>query len=229
AKMSHELRTPLNAIIGFSDLLTEQEETITPQKRLSFLENVANSARHLLKLINDLLDIAKVESGKLKLELAPVDLRRSIANTVASTQSLFVRKRQEVEVVTPDEPMTADADEGRLEQVLLNLLSNANKFSGEETRITVRGAAEDGMWMIEVTDRGIGIGAEDQQRIFDEFEQVHSRGLHSAGTGLGLALARRFVEAHGGTIAVESVLGQGSTFRVRLPRKDSLKKLKIEN
>jgi signal transduction histidine kinase len=220
AKMSHELRTPLNAIIGFSDLLTEQEETITSQKRLGFLENVANSARHLLKLINDLLDIAKVESGKLKLELTQVDLRRSIANTVASTQSLFVRKKQDVEVETPDTPMTAQADSGRIEQVLLNLLSNANKFSAESTRITIRGYACDAMWCIEVTDRGIGISETDQQRIFEEFEQVHTRGVHSAGTGLGLALAKRFVEAHGGEIQVESTVGSGSTFRVRLPKSE---------
>ncbi|HEX2833372.1 MAG TPA: ATP-binding protein [Thermoanaerobaculia bacterium] len=218
AKMSHELRTPLNAIIGFSDLLTEQEETITPAKRLGFLENVANSARHLLKLINDLLDIAKVESGKLKLELLQVDLRRSIANTVASTQSLFVRKKQEVEVLTPETPMTAMADAGRIEQVLLNLLSNANKFSPEGTSITVHGYACDSMWCIEVIDRGIGISESDQQRIFEEFEQVHTRGVHSAGTGLGLALAKRFVEAHAGELSVESTLGAGSTFRVKLPR-----------
>jgi signal transduction histidine kinase len=217
AKMSHELRTPLNAIIGFSDLLSEQEETINTHKRLGFLENVANSARHLLKLINDLLDIAKVESGKLKLELATIDLRHSISNTVASTQSLFVRKKQEIELLTPAEPMLAIADEGRIEQALLNLLSNANKFSAEETNITIRGTREGGMWRIDVIDRGIGITDEDQQRIFEEFEQVHSRGAHSAGTGLGLALAKRFIEAHGGTIAVESAIGSGTTFIVRLP------------
>jgi len=219
AKMSHELRTPLNAIIGFSDLLTEQEETISPQKRLGFLENVANSARHLLKLINDLLDIAKVESGKLKLELTSVDLRHSIASTVASTQSLFVRKKQDVEVLLPEEPMLARVDGGRIEQVLMNLLSNANKFSAEGTLVTIRGSAADAMWSIEVIDRGIGITDDDQKRIFEEFEQVHSRGAHSAGTGLGLALVKRFVEAHGGTIDVESVVGEGSVFRVRVPRK----------
>ncbi|HKR63744.1 MAG TPA: HAMP domain-containing sensor histidine kinase, partial [Thermoanaerobaculia bacterium] len=219
AKMSHELRTPLNSIIGFSDLLTEQEETIASQKRLAFLENVGNSAKHLLKMINDLLDIAKVESGKLKLHLENVDLRMSIANTVATTQPLFVRKSQEVDVHTPDEPMLLRADAGRIEQVLLNLLSNANKFTGDGERITVSGAAEDGAWRIDIADRGIGISADDQQRIFDEFEQVTSAGpLHSTGTGLGLALARRFVEAHGGTISVASALGAGSTFTVRLPR-----------
>ncbi|MGN6184783.1 MAG: ATP-binding protein [Thermoanaerobaculia bacterium] len=218
AKMSHELRTPLNAIIGFSDLMTEQEETITREKRLGFLENVGNSAKHLLKLINDLLDIAKVESGKLKFELMQVDLRRTVTNTVASMQSLFVRKKQDVEIDMPDEPMIANADEGRVEQVLLNLLSNANKFSGENTRVTIRGYACDAMWCIDVIDRGIGITDADQQRIFEEFEQVQTRGVHSAGTGLGLALAKRFVEAHGGELSVISAEGTGSTFRVRLPK-----------
>ncbi|HEX8169810.1 MAG TPA: ATP-binding protein [Thermoanaerobaculia bacterium] len=219
AKMSHELRTPLNSIIGFSDLLTEQEATISTQKRLGFLDNVRNSAQHLLQLINDLLDIAKVESGKMKLHLERVDLRHSIANTVASTQPLFVRKRQQVDVVTPDEPMIAQADAGRIEQVLLNLLSNANKFTPDGERITIRATGDAAMWRIDVADRGIGIRPEDQQRIFDEFEQVHSPALaHAPGTGLGLALARRFVEAHGGTIAVSSDLGAGAVFTIALPR-----------
>jgi len=218
AKMSHELRTPLNSIIGFSDLLTEQEGTVTREKRLAFLENVGNSAKHLLTLINDLLDIAKVESGKMKLHLEDLDLRMSIANTVASTQPLFVRKKQEVEVVTPAEPMRVRGDASRIEQILLNLLSNANKFSPEGDKITIRGAADESMWKIEVSDHGVGIGEEDQQRIFDEFEQVQTRGMQSSGTGLGLALARRFAEAHGGDITVMSVLGTGAMFRVRLPR-----------
>lgn len=218
AKMSHELRTPLNSIIGFSDLLMEQEDTIEKPKRLNFLDNVAGSARHLLKLINDLLDIAKVESGKMKMDMVDVDLRMPIANTVASTHSLFVRKHQEVELSLPDEPMIVRADVARMEQILLNLLSNANKFSPEGDRILVRGRGDDAMWTIEVIDHGIGIDREDHTRIFDEFEQVQIRGALSTGTGLGLALARRFVEAHGGEIAVESELGKGATFRVRLPR-----------
>ncbi|HEV7923697.1 MAG TPA: ATP-binding protein [Thermoanaerobaculia bacterium] len=218
AKMSHELRTPLNSIIGFSDLLMEQEETIDGGKRIAFLENVATSARHLLKLINDLLDIARIESGKMRLHFEDVDLRHAIANTVASTTPLFARKRQEVEVLLPDEPMIARADISRVEQVLLNLLANANKFSPEGEKISVRSRADAGRWRIEVADRGIGISADDQRRIFDEFEQVFTRGPNSAGTGLGLALARRYVEAHGGRIEVQSAVGEGSVFSVTLPR-----------
>jgi signal transduction histidine kinase len=218
AKMSHELRTPLNSIIGFSELLAEQETTIETQRRLAFLENVSSSARHLLHLINDLLDIARVESGKMKMHFENVDLRLAIANTVASTTPLFHRKRQELDVAVPSEPMMARADIGRIEQVLLNLLANANKFSGEGEKIHIRSVPDDNSWRIEVIDHGIGISPDDQKRIFDEFEQVHPRGPASAGTGLGLALAKRFVEMHGGAIAVESVPGAGAKFSVRLPR-----------
>lgn len=220
AKMSHELRTPLNSIIGFSDLLIEQETTIDAHKRGAFLENVSTSARHLLTLINDLLDIAKVESGKMQLHLEPVDLRLAIANTVASTSPLFARKHQQVEVSMPATPMVARADISRVEQVLLNLLSNANKFSSEGDKITIRSHEEGRDWKIDVIDRGIGIARGDQERIFEEFEQLHPRGPNSIGTGLGLALARRFVEAHGGSLVVKSTLGSGATFTVTLPREE---------
>jgi signal transduction histidine kinase len=222
AKMSHELRTPLNSIIGFSDLLMEQEETIDSAKRMAFLGNVSTSAKHLLGLINDLLDIAKVEAGKMNLHFEEIDLRRAINNTVATTAPLFGRKRQEVEIAVPDEPMLVRADISRVEQVLLNLLSNANKFSPEGDKIVIRSTPEPTRWRIEVADHGIGISRDDQRRIFDEFEQVQMRGRgHGGGTGLGLALARHLVEAHGGSIDVESTLGRGSTFRVSLPRAHS--------
>jgi len=218
AKMSHELRTPLNSIIGFSDLLAEQEETIEPEKRVAFLENVSTSARHLLGLINDLLDVSKIESGKMKMHFENVDLRQSINNSVRSTTPLFARKRQQVMVSMPDEPMMATADPSRVEQVLLNLLSNANKYSPEGKKISVISAMNGSGWRISIRDNGIGISSDDQQRIFDDFEQVYTRGPNSSGTGLGLALVKRFVEMHGGNVEVESRLGEGSTFTVTFPR-----------
>jgi len=218
AKMSHELRTPLNSIIGFSDLLAEQEATIEPEKRIAFLENVSTSARHLLGLINDLLDVSKIESGKMKMHFENVDLRMSIANTVRATTPLFARKRQQVLVSVPDEPMMAHADPSRVEQVLLNLLSNANKYSPEGKKVSVVSAMNAGAWRIEVRDNGIGISGDDQSRIFDDFEQVYTRGPNSSGTGLGLALVKRFVEMHGGHVEVESRVGEGSTFSVIFPR-----------
>jgi signal transduction histidine kinase/integral membrane sensor domain MASE1 len=218
AKMSHELRTPLNSIIGFSELLGEQEGSIELQRRVAFLSNVTTSARHLLHLINDLLDIARVESGKMKLDLENVDLRLAIRNTVASTTPLFARKEQELEVAMPDEPMIVRADLARVEQVLLNLLSNANKFSPAGQKITIRSGGDAESWRIDVIDRGIGVSTADQRRIFDEFEQVYTRGPNSSGTGLGLALARRFVEMHGGEIEVDSTPGMGAIFTVKLPK-----------
>ncbi len=217
AKMSHELRTPLNSIIGFSDLLAEQEETIDHVKRINFLENVATSARHLLHLINDLLDVSKIESGKMKMHFENVDLRRSINNTVRSTSPLFVRKRQQVVVSIPEEPMIVRADPSRVEQILLNLLSNANKYSGEGKPVSVISEKLDGRWRIEVRDRGIGISEEDQARIFEDFEQVYTRGPNSSGTGLGLALVKRFAEMQGGEVEVRSKVGEGSTFAITLP------------
>jgi signal transduction histidine kinase/integral membrane sensor domain MASE1 len=218
AKMSHELRTPLNSIIGFSDLLAEEDPHMDAKRRGAFLENVSSSARHLLDLINDLLDISKVEAGKMPMHFHDVDLRIAIANTVASTAPLFGRKRQEVRVELPEQPMIVNADLGRVEQVLLNLLSNANKFSPEGEPITVTTAADPAWYRIEIRDRGIGISPDDQRRIFDDFEQVQSPGTMTTGTGLGLALAKRFVEAHGGAIEVCSAIGSGSTFAVKLPR-----------
>jgi len=217
AKMSHELRTPLNSIIGFSDLLIEQEPAISSAKRAAFLQNVAGSAKHLLSLINDLLDISKVEAGKMAMNIEEIDLRAAIANCVASTTPLFARKNQVVDMALPEEPMIVHGDQGRLEQVLLNLLSNANKFSPEGDRITVTTGGSGANYRIDIRDHGIGISAADQQRIFEEFEQVHSRGTLSSGTGLGLALAKRFVEAHGGAIEVHSAAGEGSIFSVVLP------------
>ena len=218
AKMSHELRTPLNSIIGFSDLLIEQEGTVSPEKRVAFLRNVATSAKHLLSLINDLLDISKVEAGKMSLDFEEIDLRAAIANSVASTTPLFARKHQQVDVAMPEEPLMVRGDQGRLEQVLLNLLSNANKFSPDGDRISITTRGNGGNVRIDIRDHGVGISDDDQRRIFEEFEQVHVKGALSSGTGLGLALAKRFVEAHGGAIELTSALGEGSIFSVVLPR-----------
>ncbi len=214
AKMSHELRTPLNSILGFSDLLLEQEQTIEPRKRASFLQNISRSGNHLLHLINDLLDIAKVESGRVAFEYSNFDLRTIVQSSVASITPMFRQKNQSVEVELPAEPLIVRADPGRIEQVLLNLLANAQKFSGPGDRIVISAAQTRDECEVEVRDSGIGIRPEDHERIFEEFEQVSS----SEGTGLGLALARRFVEAQGGTITVKSDLGSGSIFRITLPR-----------
>jgi signal transduction histidine kinase len=215
ARMSHELRTPLNSILGFSELLMEREGTIEPPKRRAFLENIWRSGSNLLRLINDLLDIARIESGKLTLARERVDLRHVVENSVASTAPLFERRRQTVEVSLSDRPLLVLLDAQRIEQVLLNLLANANKYSGEGSHIEVVAGEREGELFISVSDDGVGIAPEDHRRVFEDFEQV---GSPSEGTGLGLALARRFVEAHGGRIELTSHPGQGATFSVILPR-----------
>ncbi|MGA7617049.1 MAG: ATP-binding protein [Thermoanaerobaculia bacterium] len=217
AKMSHELRTPLNSIVGFTELMIEQEGELDSSRRIHFLENVSRSAKHLLHLINDLLDIARIESGRISLEYEMIDIGNVARNAVASTMPLFRERGQNVELLLPDQPVITWADARRLEQVLLNLLSNANKFSIDGDVIKVRVTQEGNDCVIEVEDRGIGIAAEDHQRIFEDFEQIHTRGSYSAGTGLGLAVAKRFVEAQGGSISVRSTPGAGATFQVRLP------------
>jgi signal transduction histidine kinase len=217
AKMSHELRTPLNSIIGFTELLMEQGDGMPREKRIAFLANVSRSSTHLLRLINDLLDIAKIESGKMRFQVSTIDARLIIRASIAATAPLFHRRSQPVSCELPDQPLLIRGDAARLEQAMLNLLSNANRYSADGTPVIVRAAASDVSCTIEVEDRGIGIAAEDQERIFVEFEQAEESDFEPGGTGLGLALARRFVEAHDGTLSVRSARGSGSVFRIELP------------
>jgi signal transduction histidine kinase/integral membrane sensor domain MASE1 len=217
AKMSHELRTPLNSIIGFSDLLLEQYDVVPEDKRRRFLENVDRSGRHLLRLINDMLDIARVEAGKMEFVFEAVDLHALVARVVATTSPLFAKKRQHVSIEMSKENLVARGDAGRLDQVVLNLLSNANKFSPEDSRIVVAGYRDGDSCVIEIRDEGIGIAKADRERVFEEFEQASPLGPSTEGAGLGLALVRRLVEAHGGAITLESEPGKGSAFFVRLP------------
>ena len=216
AKMSHELRTPLNSIIGFSEILLERIGSIEKERQESFIQNVLRSARHLLRLINDLLDMAKVESGKLEFLYEVVDLRAVVSTSIDSTRSLFLPKRQILELRMPETPLPVRVDALRVQQVMLNLLSNANKFGAEGSRVEVTIAIDGEQSRIDVRDEGMGIRPEDQEFIFEDFAQLQE-GSRAGGTGLGLGLARRFVEAQGGSLTVTSALGQGSTFTVRLP------------
>ncbi|WP_432982051.1 response regulator [Dactylosporangium sp. CA-233914] len=217
AGMSHELRTPLNAIIGFSDLMRAEQpdgdRRIVPAE---WVEHVHNSGRHLLGLINDILDLAKVEAGRLELNPEPISLDAAVGEVITTLRPLTDRKGLQVYL---DVPPTAAvrADPLRLRQILDNLLSNAIKFTpdGGLIAVTVSPAADS--VAITVADSGIGIAAEDQERIFEEFQQVGPAAQRKAGTGLGLALTRRLVEAHGGAIGLESAPGEGSRFTIRLP------------
>jgi signal transduction histidine kinase/DNA-binding response OmpR family regulator len=218
ANMSHELRTPLNAILGFSELLLDDtREGVDQRKRQSYLGHIHNSGQHLLGLINEVLDLAKIESGQVELNRMPFHLGSTIAGAIETVEPLAGQKQirisEEIEWGG-----SVFADEAKVRQMLLNLLSNAIKFTPEGGRVTVASRAETNMLFLSVSDTGVGIPLEDQRRIFDEFEQLESgRAMTHSGTGLGLALTRRLAELHGGRIWVDSEPGQGSCFNVVLP------------
>ena len=217
ASMSHELRTPLNAIIGFSSLMANQAEVdgalSVPRE---WVEHIRSGGEHLLTLINDVLDLAKVEAGRLELAIETVDLGHAVAASVAGLRPLADRKHQPVDVRIASSIMI-EADPGRLRQILYNLLSNAIKYTPDGGCIEVTTSRVDGEISIAVRDEGVGIAPDDQERVFEEFRQVGDQAQRMSGTGLGLALTRRLVEAHGGRIELESTLGSGSTFTVVLP------------
>src|SRR5579859_3598521 len=214
ANMSHELRTPLNGIIGFSELMFDGRVGSLDQQHQQFVGHILNSSRHLLQLINDVLDLAKVDAGQMLFTPELVDLDRVVRQVRDVLRSTAARKGHEVRIEVDPTLGPVVADVRRLKQILYNYLSNAIKFSPARGHITIRvqpvGAA---MFRLSVADTGVGVRAEDLGRLFVEFEQLDSSAakLHQ-GTGLGLALTKRIVEAQGGMVAVESILGQGSTF-----------------
>jgi signal transduction histidine kinase len=220
ANMSHELRTPLNAIIGFSEVLQEKLFGELNEKQAEYTSDILTSGQHLLSLINEILDLSKVEAGRMELELAPFDLPLAIENA-----RTFVRERAVKHGITMDVDVDERlgeyvGDERKIKQILLNLLSNAVKFTPEGGRISITANKTDNGAEISVSDTGIGIPPAEQPTIFEEFRQVGGDYAHKKeGTGLGLTLAKKFVELHGGKIWVESEVGRGSTFSFTLPNR----------
>jgi signal transduction histidine kinase len=218
ANMSHELRTPLNAVIGFSEVLGERMFGDLNDKQAEYVQDILSSGRHLLSLINDILDLAKVEAGRVELELAPFSLPAALDGTLTLVRERAGRHGLTLSLAVEGGIDEIVADERKIRQVILNLLSNAVKFTPDGGRVEVRVVPANGSVEISVLDTGIGIAPEDQAVIFEEFRQVGSDYARKReGTGLGLALARRFVELHGGKIRVESAVGQGSTFTFTIP------------
>jgi signal transduction histidine kinase len=215
ANMSHELRTPMNAIIGFSELLQQQSFGSLNEQQLGYVDDVLDAGRHLLALINDVLDLSKVEAGRMELELGDVSLRSTLESGVTMHAERATRDGVELRLELEPDEITVRADERKLRQVVFNLLSNAVKFTPVGGRIEVSGRMTNGTVEVAVRDSGPGIAPEDQALIFEEFRQA--RGAGAEGTGLGLPLARRFIELHGGRLWVESTEGEGSTFRFTLP------------
>ncbi len=218
ANMSHELRTPLNAIIGFSEVLQERMFGELNAKQAEYVQDVHASGRHLLSLINDILDLSKVEAGRMELELAAFSLPAALHNALTLVRERAERHGLTVSLAVDERLGDVVGDERKVKQVLLNLLSNAVKFTPEGGRIAVTAQPADGFVEIAVSDTGIGIAPEDHEAIFEEFRQVGSDYARKReGTGLGLALAKRLVELHGGRIWVKSEVGKGSTFIFTLP------------
>ncbi len=218
ANMSHELRTPLNAIIGFSEVLLERMFGELNERQDDYLKDILSSGQHLLALINDILDLSKVEAGRMELELSEVSLSEVLEGGLTMIRERA--NRHGITTALEADPAIGliEADERKVKQIVFNLLSNAVKFTPDGGKVTVTARKLGEAIEVAVQDTGVGIAPEDQERIFEEFRQAsHAHGKAREGTGLGLALARRFVELHGGKIQVQSALGQGSTFTFTLP------------
>jgi signal transduction histidine kinase len=219
AGVSHELRTPLNAIIGFSDVLLDPSLEVTEEKRSRFLAHILNSGKHLLGLINEILDLSKVEAGHLELELEKAAITDLLEAAASTLKPLAAKKAIDLRIESDGHIPRVSMDAARIRQVVLNLVGNAVKFTPEGGQVWLRARAVDKLVRIEVEDTGPGIPIKDHERIFLEFEQARIGDATSKpeGTGLGLALAKKLVEMHGGKIWLESKVGEGSRFYFTLP------------
>jgi signal transduction histidine kinase len=221
ANVSHELRTPLTAILGFVEILASGMDGPLNQAQTEDVRTVQASSRHLLELIDDLIDVASIESGQIQLALGPVDVDELVRESVETMRPQAGEKGISLEVDTIEPALLAAADRGRLREIVLNLLSNALKFTPSRGRIRLSAVTESGtagrpaMARIDVRDSGIGVAEADRERIFETF--VRTAGPSYPGTGLGLAISRELARLHGGDLTVESTVGVGSTFSVHLP------------
>ena len=226
ANMSHEFRTPLNAVIGFSEVLLDPSLKVTEQERTQFLTDTLNSGRHLLNLVNEVLDLSKVEAGRMELQIEPATLHDTLEAVRSTMRPLAAEKAIDLRIETDGRISSFPMDAARVKQILLNLVGNAIKFTPRAGKVWVRTDTENGAVRVEVGDTGPGIPAEDHERIFLEFQQAERGGSTDkpGGTGLGLALAKKFVEMHGGKLWVESEVGKGSRFCFTLPTASGAKR-----
>jgi signal transduction histidine kinase len=216
ANMSHELRTPLNAIIGFADVLGQRMFGELNERQAEYTQDIRTSGQHLLTLINDILDLSKVEAGKMELSLADFSLASALSNGVTMVRERAANHGIGIEL-NSDSVDVISADERKVKQIIFNLLSNAVKFTPDGGTITVTSGQENGHVRVSIRDTGRGIAPEDRERIFEEFRQARGSSDGSEGTGLGLSLTKALVELHHGRISVESEVGRGSTFTFTLP------------
>jgi signal transduction histidine kinase len=218
ANMSHELRTPLNAVIGFSDLLLERMFGEMNAKQENYIRNIQTSGKHLLSLINDILDLAKIEAGRMELNVSSVHIPSALQNAMMLIRERAQRQNIELSCIVDPQIAEIPADERKFKQIMLNLLTNAVKFTPGGGRVDVDARLQNGHLEVSVKDTGVGIAEQNREAVFEEFRQVGRQYPgKQEGTGLGLALTRRFVELHGGTITLESELGKGSIFTFTIP------------
>jgi signal transduction histidine kinase len=219
ANMSHELRTPLNAILGYTELIIDGIYGEAPEKAQAVLKRVESNGKHLLNLINDVLDLSKIEAGQLKLSLADYSMKDLVNSVVSAVEPLATKKKLGFKVGLPSDLPSGRGDEKKLTQVLLNLAGNAIKFT-DAGEVAIKATAVDDAFSVAVHDTGPGISASDQTKLFQQFQQADNSITETkGGTGLGLAISKHIIELHGGSIAVESEVGQGSTFTFTLPIK----------
>jgi signal transduction histidine kinase len=217
ANMSHELRTPLNAILGYTELILDNLYGDTPTKMRDVLDRIQKNGKHLLGLINDVLDLSKIEAGQLSLALTDYSLKDVVQSVFSAVEPLASEKKLGFKIEVPQKLPSGRGDERRLTQVLLNLVGNAIKFT-DKGEIAIKAAAQNGAFTVAVRDTGPGIAEVDREKIFEEFQQADSSVTRKkGGTGLGLAISRRIIEMHGGRLWVESDLGRGSTFSFTVP------------
>jgi signal transduction histidine kinase len=219
ANMSHELRTPMNAVLGYTDLILDGIFGDVPEAIRDTLERVKSNGQHLLGLINDVLDLSRIEAGQLTLSLGDYAMGEIVHAVASAVESLAAGKKLALKALVPIDLPPGRGDERRLTQVLMNLVGNAIKFT-DVGQVSIEARVADGTFLVAVSDTGPGISEADQSKLFQEFQQADSSITQAkGGTGLGLAISKRIIEMHGGRIWVESQLGQGSTFSLTLPIK----------
>jgi signal transduction histidine kinase len=218
ATMSHELRTPLTSIIGYSDMLLSGMTGELNEKQSTFVDSILKGGESLLNLINDVLDLTKIEAGRLELNREPVDLRAALLGVLPVIKPRAQDKRIRISTFLPTDLPLVSADPGKLNQILLNLLTNGVKYSHENGGVSVEARTTGELVEIWINDTGIGIAKEDRDKVFQRFTQIDSSATRSqGGTGLGLAIVKELVELHGGTIRLQSKLGKGSSFIFTVP------------
>jgi signal transduction histidine kinase len=229
ATMSHELRTPLNSIIGFSEILKGEDFGKINEAQAEYIDYISKSGKHLLNVINDILDLSKIEAGRMELNYEQFYLLDSINEVKMSLTPLAIKKRVDLDLELTSLPETIIADRTKLQEIIYNLASNAIKFTPEKGKVTIKASTDDRLISISIQDTGIGISTADMDKLFQPFKQIKPYMNHELeGTGLGLAITKKFIEMHGGRISVQSKPGDGSSFTFTIPKEPEYENINVD-